>query len=219
MHLMHSAAARQRAITPPKRFPYCIVWTPIPVLTWLLPFVGHIGICLSSGIILDFAGSYYVAMDALAFGNPTKYCLLDPELPTFPQDEPAAPTSTRSTSAHWDKALQACTSLYQLKPYSLLSQNCHNFVGHFLNQVNYDKKVWTVVEIASTIFLKGQYVSSKGIALTWLPHATFVASGTLLGGMVFLLCYIGVVVAAGCIWAYVVLQAQSAQGPGVVGLV
>lgn len=22
------------------RFPYCIVWTPIPLLTWLLPFIG-----------------------------------------------------------------------------------------------------------------------------------------------------------------------------------
>jgi hypothetical protein len=24
--------------------PYSIVWTPLPVLTWILPFIGHTGI-------------------------------------------------------------------------------------------------------------------------------------------------------------------------------
>ena len=37
-----------------ERYPYCIVWTPIPVLTWLLPMVGHMGICKSNGVIYDF---------------------------------------------------------------------------------------------------------------------------------------------------------------------
>lgn len=27
------------------RFPFCIVWTPLPVITWILPFFGHTGIC------------------------------------------------------------------------------------------------------------------------------------------------------------------------------
>ena len=43
-------------IRPPDRFPFCIVWSPIPVLTWIWPFIGHMGIALSSGVILDFAG-------------------------------------------------------------------------------------------------------------------------------------------------------------------
>lgn len=25
------------------RFPFCLVWTPIPVLTWFFPFIGHLG--------------------------------------------------------------------------------------------------------------------------------------------------------------------------------
>ena len=25
------------------RYRYCIVWTPIPMLTWLLPFIGQLG--------------------------------------------------------------------------------------------------------------------------------------------------------------------------------
>uniref|UniRef100_A0A3B4YE63 Transmembrane protein 222a n=1 Tax=Seriola lalandi dorsalis TaxID=1841481 RepID=A0A3B4YE63_SERLL len=43
------------------RYPYCIVWTPIPILSWVLPFIGHMGICTSSGVIRDFAGSYFVS--------------------------------------------------------------------------------------------------------------------------------------------------------------
>uniref|UniRef100_A0AAR2KSU6 Transmembrane protein 222a n=1 Tax=Pygocentrus nattereri TaxID=42514 RepID=A0AAR2KSU6_PYGNA len=44
------------------RYPYCIVWTPIPVLSWLFPFIGHMGICTSSGVIRDFAGPYFVSV-------------------------------------------------------------------------------------------------------------------------------------------------------------
>ncbi|KAI2654837.1 Transmembrane protein 222 [Labeo rohita] len=40
------------------RYPHCIVWTPIPVLT-------------------DFAGPYFVSEDNMAFGKPTKYWRLD----------------------------------------------------------------------------------------------------------------------------------------------
>ena len=64
------------------RFPYCIVWTPIPVLTWLIPIIGHMGIATSAGIIHDFAGPYFVSEDNMAFGKPTKYWKLDPELAT-----------------------------------------------------------------------------------------------------------------------------------------
>lgn len=27
------------------RYPYCIVWTPLPCISWFLPFIGHTGIC------------------------------------------------------------------------------------------------------------------------------------------------------------------------------
>ena len=27
-----------------ERYPCCIVWTPIPLITWLCPIIGHIGI-------------------------------------------------------------------------------------------------------------------------------------------------------------------------------
>ncbi len=27
------------------RFPYCIVWTPLPLISWIIPIIGHTGIC------------------------------------------------------------------------------------------------------------------------------------------------------------------------------
>jgi hypothetical protein len=44
------------------RYPHCLVWTPIPVLTWLFPFIGHMGIARTDGVIRDFAGPYYVSV-------------------------------------------------------------------------------------------------------------------------------------------------------------
>lgn len=37
-----------------ERYPFCIVWTPIPCLTWIAPFVGHMGVADSRGVIYDF---------------------------------------------------------------------------------------------------------------------------------------------------------------------
>lgn len=44
---------------------------------WMLPFIGHMGIATSSGAIRDFAGSYFVSEDNMAFGSPTKFIQLE----------------------------------------------------------------------------------------------------------------------------------------------
>ena len=50
-----------QAVQPEKdHFPLCIVWMPLPVLTWLIPFIGHVGIATSGGTIHDFVGSHYI---------------------------------------------------------------------------------------------------------------------------------------------------------------
>ena len=59
------------------RFPFCIVWCPIPLITWLIPWIGHTGIATSKGIIHDFAGSYFISIDDFAFGSTHKYCQLE----------------------------------------------------------------------------------------------------------------------------------------------
>lgn len=59
------------------KFPCCIVWTPLPVVSWLAPFIGHVGLCREDGVILDFAGSNFISVDDFAFGPPARYLQLD----------------------------------------------------------------------------------------------------------------------------------------------
>lgn len=42
------------------QFPYSIVWQPFPVLGWILPCIGHMGIADSTGVIYDFQGPYTI---------------------------------------------------------------------------------------------------------------------------------------------------------------
>lgn len=44
---------------------------------YFLPFIGHMGIATSTGVIRDFAGPYHVSEDNMAFGKPTKYWQLN----------------------------------------------------------------------------------------------------------------------------------------------
>lgn len=61
------------------RFPCSIVWSPLPVISWFIPFIGHIGICREDGVILDFAGPNFVCVDNFAFGAATRYFQISKE--------------------------------------------------------------------------------------------------------------------------------------------
>ena len=59
-----------------QRDPYSIVWTPLPLLSYICPTIGHVGICTSEGIIHDFGGSGFIGVDNMTFGKPYKYMQL-----------------------------------------------------------------------------------------------------------------------------------------------
>lgn len=41
----NSKIIKQKIDSKNNRYPYCIVWTPLPCISWFLPFIGHTGIC------------------------------------------------------------------------------------------------------------------------------------------------------------------------------
>lgn len=41
----NSKIIKQKIDVKNNRYPYCIVWTPLPCISWFLPFIGHTGIC------------------------------------------------------------------------------------------------------------------------------------------------------------------------------
>ncbi|EDV23878.1 uncharacterized protein TRIADDRAFT_57530 [Trichoplax adhaerens] len=143
------------------RFPYCIVWTPIPLLTWLFPFIGHMGIAVSSGVIRDFAGPYYVSEDNMAFGKPTKYWRLKP-------------TGVAHAHNNWDKAIAIASEEYGRRMHNLCCDNCHSHVAMALNLMEYNgSQNWNMVKLAFFMLVYGKYVSVGGFLKTWLPFLIF----------------------------------------------
>lgn len=145
------------------KYPFCIVWTPIPLLTWLFPFIGHMGIALSNGVIRDFAGPYFVSEDNMAFGNPTRYLQLDVR-------------KVAGGVSEWDESITKASIVYGTRMHNLCWDNCHSHVGMALTLMTYNSSVrWNMVRMAAWMFLWGRYVGFSGFIKTWLPFTTLLA--------------------------------------------
>lgn len=83
------------------------------ICSWLFPFIGHMGITTSTGVIRDFSGSFYVAEDDMAFGSPTKYWQLDIR-------------TVIGGSKAWDKAVNEASIEYFNR--MVILKNVFNFV-------------------------------------------------------------------------------------------
>lgn len=141
------------------KYPFCIVWTPIPLLTWLFPFIGHMGIALSNGVIRDFAGPYFVSEDNMAFGRPTRYIILDP-------------LKVSGGANEYDEAITKASVVYSSRMHNLCWDNCHSHVGMALSLMNYnDSRRYNMIRMASWMFFCGKYVGIKGFLKTWLPFS------------------------------------------------
>lgn len=67
---------RVRGASDPKR-PFTVVWTTLPVVSWFLPFIGHVGITDSEGVVTDFSGPFTVTVGSLMCGPPLRVWHLD----------------------------------------------------------------------------------------------------------------------------------------------
>lgn len=176
------------------RFPRCIVWTPLPLISWFVPFIGHLGICREDGVILDFAGPNFVCIDNFSFGAVARYLQISKEkcnalsLPSFykSEDQHWQDEAEREIST-WDDALQKGTQEYQHHAYSLFTCNCHSFVANNLNRLRFSTGGWNVVNLAALIFIKGKWVSKASIVRSVLPSLIVYGLGLAFGGSTFLM--------------------------------
>ncbi|CAK9828807.1 Transmembrane protein 222 [Anthophora retusa] len=151
-----------------QRFPFCIVWTPLPILTYLLPFIGHMGIATSTGVIRDFAGPYHVSEDNMTFGKPTKYWQLKY-------------AKAKGGVQGWDSAVAEASEIYKTRMHNICCDNCHSHVARALNLMSYDNSnSWNMVKLALLMLVHGKYVSFLGFLKTWMPFCLLVAIMTLL---------------------------------------
>ena len=106
------------------RYPYSIVWTALPGITWLFPFIGHMGITDSRGVVYDFAGPYHIGVDDLAFGAAIRYIQLDPSK--------ARKHEGVSIQKAWDSAVDAGCDVYCTRMHNIwyVIFMVHRLLGH-----------------------------------------------------------------------------------------
>jgi len=143
------------------RYPYCIVWSPLPPITWILPFIGHTGIADSEGVIWDFAGPYTIGRDCMAFGEPTRYIQLDPR---------------QCREMDFDKGVEAGAAVYRRRMHNICCDNCHSHVAATLNFMAYgSKKDYGMVTIGVWFFFFGRFASFGAFLRTYLPFFILIA--------------------------------------------
>ena len=141
-------------------FPYCIVWTPIPILTYIIPSIGHTGIGNSNGIIHDFASSFFISVDDFAFGKPTKYIQLE---------------LTEQEKYDWDRAILKGDNKYNMEEHNIFVNNCHSHVAYVLNQLNYKgRNNYNMVSIWWMLITKGKYVNCCGFFKTYIGFLSII---------------------------------------------
>ncbi|KAL7607784.1 hypothetical protein Lser_V15G12379 [Lactuca serriola] len=196
MMIDHKIPTHNMQIDPSRsRFPCCIVWTPLPVVSWLLPFVGHIGIGREDGVILDFAGPNFVCVDNFTFGAVTRYIQISKDkcsITSHPatmyrsEEEYKLVESGRNQHEHtWDDFLRKSTQEYQHHAYNILTCNCHSFVANNLNRLEFQGGGWNVVNVAIMILMKGKWVSVKSMIQSYLPFVIIFFVGIIFGGVSF----------------------------------
>jgi len=154
-----SASTLKKINAKRNRFPYCIVWTPIPFITYIIPSIGHTGIGTSSGIIHDFAGSYFISVDDFAFGNPTKYYQLD---------------LNDQEKYEFDRAVEKADNKFSMEQHNLCFNNCHSHVACVLNNLKYKGKTnYTMIHIWWLLITKGKYLSFWSFCKTYIGFIIF----------------------------------------------
>lgn len=141
---------------------FTIVWSPLPIITWIIPFVGHTGICNSNGVASDFQGPYFVGDDGrMAFGAPTRALKI-----------PGIPMET------WDAGIQEANEIYSGRMHNICCDNCHSHVAYALNKMGanaYGVSKWNMVNIATLVFFRGRFLSWWAVVTQFLPFTILLA--------------------------------------------
>jgi len=141
-----------------------IVWCPLPLLSWFVPFIGHLGIVTSEGVIHDFIGPYAVNRNAkfMGFGSPTRFYqvkLSDLRALNGP-----------SPLRQWDEVIEESSTHFEKTIHNLFCNNCHHHVGSALNKLEFmGRRDWATVSLMWFMFSNGHFVSTGKLLRTWLP--------------------------------------------------
>ena len=156
--------ANQKMKSPKQDLSYTILWSPLPLLTWIIPFIGHVGIADSNGVANDFQGPYFVGDDGrMAFGQPTRALKIDVgELP--------------GGSERWDEAIEEANNVYRGRMHNLCCDNCHSHVAYALNLMPVKSPAcgrWNMIVVCFYVFFKANFLNWIGVVLQFGPFLVF----------------------------------------------
>lgn len=127
------------------RFPFCIVWTPFPLITSLFPPFGHVGVGASDGEIHDFSISNCVSINDMNYGWPYKYLQLELNM---------------LEKMKWDTVIERYDIKYTKKSFDFFGTNCHSYVANILNSMGYKgRKNYTKKSVMDLINKKGKFIN------------------------------------------------------------
>ena len=151
----------------PRKFPSSIVWCPIPVLTWVCPVIGHLGVAYSDGTVCDFQGPFHVSEAGfLAFGAVTRFIPID---------------LNSESAMKWDSDVKGANSEYNNRMHNLCCDNCHSHVAMALNDFKlFGFSQWNMIVLAFWMFFCGRFVSVGGFLKQFVPFSVFLALVVLL---------------------------------------
>eukprot|EP00027_Filamoeba_sp_ATCC50430_P012525 CAMPEP_0168570338 /NCGR_PEP_ID=MMETSP0413-20121227/16664_1 /TAXON_ID=136452 /ORGANISM="Filamoeba nolandi, Strain NC-AS-23-1" /LENGTH=178 /DNA_ID=CAMNT_0008602947 /DNA_START=8 /DNA_END=544 /DNA_ORIENTATION=- len=147
-----------------EHYPLCIVWTPIPFLSWLCPAIGHLGIATSEGIINDFIGPYTIHKHPkyTGFGPVYKYCSISYE---DVHDYGKANHPAQSI----DDAIEKASQIFKFKMHNLIFNNCHSHVSVALNELQFKGFThWNTLFLILYMMVFSHYVSFARFVRLWL---------------------------------------------------
>ncbi|KAL7531056.1 hypothetical protein ACHAXR_003817 [Thalassiosira sp. AJA248-18] len=144
---------------------FTILWSPLPPITWILPFIGHMGIATSRGVACDFQGPYSVGdRGRMAFGQPTRALTIDI-------------SSLPGGAEQWDAAIMEANAEYRTRMHNICCDNCHSHVAYALNTLElraYGIRQWDMVKLCFLVFFKARFLSFGGFLGQFLPFGIFV---------------------------------------------
>ena len=153
-----------------ERLAFCILWSPLPPITYILPFIGHMGIADSEGVASDFQGPYTVGdRGRMAFGKPTRALRLD--------ITSLAGGDFSAKRQKWDEAIELANAEYRQRMHNICCDNCHSHVAYALNDMGlrtYGISSWDMVKLCVLVFFRGRFLSIGGFLHQVIPTAIIV---------------------------------------------
>jgi hypothetical protein len=143
------------------------------MISWIIPAIGHVGVCDSSGAVFDFQGDGIIGRGKMLFGSPRQRWRLD------------------IGPAIMDDAIEQITMEFEHRCYSFFCSNCHFYAAAVLEKAGVPPpcccsnwRTGATTKIIWSLILHGRSLGCCDFLIIWIPFLIVVG---IIVGLVMLL--------------------------------